>query len=286
MLGRLGCAPRLRGHDCTRWTLAAIRDEFPWLQGRSLAGISRLLQHLGIARKWSQSHIHSPDPNYLAKQAALRTALTVARQDPATVVCLLDEVTLARQPSNAPVYAARGRRQPRARRSHRSETTHRVIAALNVRTGQVQWRQRSTLTVATLVDFFRDLVAAYDGRPIVVVLDNWPVHFHPDLLAALVPQTTPFPFPRPRHWPTAPRPAAVAQWGHLNLPIQFLPLPTYASWLNPIEKLWRWLRQTVVHRHPWADALPTLWQAVAAFLNRFATGSPELLRYVGLAPPD
>lgn len=155
-----------------------------------------------------------------------------------------------------------------------------------MRTGRVHWLRRSKITVATLVAFFRGLVAAYDGRPIVVVLDNWPVHFHPDLLAALAPQTTPFPFPRPGHWPTEPRPAACARWGHLALPIQFLPLPTYASWLNPIEKLWRWLRQTVVHLHPWADHLPALWRAVAAFLDRFATGSSELLRYVGLAPPD
>jgi hypothetical protein len=202
------------------------------------------------------------------------------------VVCLLDEVTLARQPSNAPAYAAQGRRQPLARRSHRTDTAHRVVAALDARTGRVHWLRRTKITVATLVQFFRGLVAAYGGRPVVVVLDNWPVHFHPDLLAALAPQTTPYPFPRPRHWPTEPRPAACAKWGHLQLPIQFLPLPTYASWLNPIEKLWRWLRQTVVHLHPWADNLTALWRAVAAFLDRFAAGSPDLLRYVGLAPPE
>lgn len=160
------------------------------------------------------------------------------------------------------------------------------MAALDVRTGQVHWRRRSQITVATLVAFFRDLVAAYDGRPVVVVLDNWPVHFHPDLLAALVPQTTPYRLPRPGHWPTEPSAAARTKWGHLHLPIQFLPLPTYAAWLNPIEKLWRWLRQTVVHLHPWADNLTALWLAVAAFLDRFAAGSAALLRYVGLAPPD
>jgi hypothetical protein len=286
VLDRLGRDPHLCGHDQSRWTLAALQAEVAWLRGLSRSGVSRLLRRLGITRKRSRAHVHSPDPDYLAKQAALRAAIATAQRDPDTVVCLLDEVTLGRHPTNAPAYAARGRRQPLARRGLQSDTAHRVVAALDVRTGQVHWRRRSAITVATLVGFFRDLVAAYGGRPVVVVLDNWPVHFHPDLLAALVPQTTPYRLPRPGHWPTEPSAAARAKWGHLRLPIQFLPLPTYASWLNPIEKLWRWLRQTVVHLHPWAGDLAALWLAVAAFLDRFAAGSPDLLRYVGLAPPD
>ncbi|HET8524033.1 MAG TPA: transposase, partial [Thermomicrobiales bacterium] len=71
-----------------------------------------------------------------------------------------------------------------------------------------------------------------------------------------------------------------------HLPIQLVPLPTYASWLNPIEKLWRWLRQEVGHLHPWADDLPALRDALDAFLARFAHGSPDLLRYTGLWIPD
>ena len=30
-------------------------------------------------------------------------------------------------------------------------------------------------------------------------------------------------------------------------------LPTYAPWLNPIEKVWRWLKQSVLYAHPWCD---------------------------------
>ena len=87
---------------------------------------------------------------------------------------------------------------------------------------------------------------------------------------------------RPGHWPTEPSPAA----RQLNLPIQLVPLPTYASWANPIEKLWRWLRQDVLHLHPWAEDLTELRHQVLAFLAQFAGGSIELLRYVGLLVPD
>ncbi len=55
---------------------------------------------------------------------------------------------------------------------------------------------------------------------------------------------------------------------------------------NPIEKLWRKLRQEVTHLHRCADDLTALRKHVDQFLEQFAQGSPELLRYVGLKVPD
>jgi hypothetical protein len=60
-------------------------------------------------------------------------------------------------------------------------------------------------------------------------------------------------------------------------------LPTYASWCNPIEKLWRKLKQEVLHLHRLADDLTTLRALVKEFLLQFASGSSDLLRYVGLS---
>jgi len=31
-----------------------------------------------------------------------------------------------------------------------------------------------------------------------------------------------------------------------------VPLPTYGSWTGPIERLWRWLKQEVLHLHSYA----------------------------------
>ncbi len=39
-----------------------------------------------------------------------------------------------------------------------------------------------------------------EAQRIWIVLENWPVHFHPDVLVALEPQETPFPFSRPANW--------------------------------------------------------------------------------------
>ena len=84
--------------------------------------------------------------------------------------------------------------------------------------------------------------------------DNWSIHRHPDVVAALA---------------TLPRLDVV--W-----------LTTYAPWLNPIEKLWRWLRQDQLYLHRHANDWAALRQRINAFLDQFATGSHALLRYVGL----
>lgn len=66
--------------------------------------------------------------------------------------------------------------------------------------------------------------------------------------------------------------------------IELVWLPTYAPWTNPIEKLWRWLKADLLHHHRFANDWDGLKAAIATFLARFATGSEQLLRYVGLCP--
>jgi hypothetical protein len=51
------------------------------------------------------------------------------------------------------------------------------------------------------------------------------------------------------------------------------------------EKLWRWLKQDVLHLHLLADDLLALRTLVLDFLRRFDQPSPDLLHYVGLAVP-
>jgi hypothetical protein len=249
-------------------------------------GLSRLLARLGISWKRAREAIHSPDPDYAAKLADCQAVVAQARAHPGVIVTLyLDEVTVGRQPTLANAYEAAGRPQPRARLSPARNTLTRVVAALNALSARVTFRRASHITLATMVRFWQDLCAAYpEAERLFVILDNWPVHTHPDVLAALEPQCTRWPFYRPRNWPTTPTRGAQQRWGHLRLPIQLVCLPTYASWCNPTEKLWRKLRQDVTHLHPWANDLETLRTEIDAFLSQFADGSAVLLRYVGLCP--
>lgn len=241
----------------------------------------RLLKRLGIHYKRGRSYIHSPDPYYEARLEMVRETLRRATAEPELYVVLFqDELTYYRQPTEAQDYEAAGRHQPLARRSYHRNAQCRIAATLDPFTGQVVYLQRSRLGVEALVDFYQLVAEAYaDRKTIYIVQDNWPVHFHPDVLAALQPQDLQRPLPVPRNWPTEPSPKA----RRLDLPIQLLPLPTYASWTNPTEKLWRWLKQDILHLHRYADRWPELWEEVDRFLEQFANGSRKLLRYVGLA---
>lgn len=248
-------------------------------------GLGQLVARLGISYHRGRDYIHSPDPDYDAKCAAIQAARQLAQDDPEHhVVLYLDEVTICRQPTLAHAWETTGRLQPLARRSQRSNTRTRILGTLDAATGEVHSLRAETITIPTLVRFCRELVAAYPAATtITVVLDNWSNHFHPDLLVALEPQHAPFPRYVPQNWSLEPHPAARRKWGALALPIQFLPLPTYASWCNPIEKLWRKLRQDLGHLHPWADDLPRLRAELDAWLATYHQPSPDLLRYAGLA---
>jgi hypothetical protein len=215
--------------------------------------------------------------------------------------------------------AVRGR-QPFAERSHASDTPTRVTATVdpfNGRSlqrsipstvdpfnGRVVFAQGSKLGVKALVAFYRTVCEAYpeaertrgrtDQRPNGSIwcrttgpFTSIPTYSSLSNLKRLRSASEDLPpVRRPPTWTKDPSAAARKKWGDWNRPIQLVTLPTYASWTNPIEKLWRWAKQKVLHLPPWADDLPLLRSRVAAFLEGFAHGSADLLRDLGLSDLD
>jgi transposase len=287
--------PSSFGKSRSRWSLSLIADVCKWLQVNTPSGMSQLLKRLGISYKRGRSYIHSPDPYYQQKMDVIAQCLLKAWYAPEKYVLLYqDEFTIYRQPSLDRDYEQMGRFQPLARRSYRSNTKFRGIGALNAVTGQVTYHQASKANIRQLNVFYDMVVNDYPQLDtIYMVQDNWPVHFHPDVLLHLQPQHFQFPIHVPGNWPDEPSPKAKrdaekrkAKRGsrHEKLPIKILQLPTYASWANPIEKLWRWVRQSVIHLHRLSDKWDRLKQRIRDFILSFRKGSNELLRYVGLLP--
>jgi hypothetical protein len=270
--------PAQFGHEQSRWSLARLRASCPWLRLRTDGGLAQLLRRLRIRYKRGRDYVHSPDPHYEAKLAYIAQCRHRAQAEPEHYVLLyLDEFTYYRQPSVGYDYELQGPHQPLARRSHAQNSGFRIVAALNAVTGQVTYMQRSKITVSTLGAFFGLLRDTYaQVQTIYVVVDNWPVHFHPDVLAYLQPQTFAWPPYVPPHWTASRQPTRT------DLPLELLCLPTYASWCNPIEKLWRWLNQEKLHLHRSSEDWAALKDDVAHALDRFKAGSQELLRYTGL----
>lgn len=277
-------APQSYEQPGTRWKLKTLIAAGPGLRLKSEAGMCQILKRLKISRKRARHHVHSPDEHYVAKLNSIRLHLRAeALERERAVLVFEDEFSLYRHPSLAFAYESLGKLQPFAELGWSRNSVWRIAAGLNAWTGQVSYEVGNQITVSKLVKLYQKLRESYAHQDqIYVVEDNWPVHFHPDLLASLQPQDFPFGLHVPRNWPTTPRKRVKP----LNLPIQILCLPTYASWANPIEKLWRYLKQELLHLHRFADDWEGLRQAVTQFLDQFVAGSKSLLRYVGLEDPN
>lgn len=274
-------SPEAYGQNATRWTLDHIRSAADWLQLKTNSGLHHLLKRLKIHYKRGRLHVHSPDPQYLNKLAEIYRALQRAQASDGKLVLLFaDQVTVYRQPTLASAYGLAGRqRQPLARCSHHSNTKWRVAGLLNALTGKVTFIEGGKIGIRQLLKLYQKAQQEYpEAEVIYVVLDNWPVHFHPAVLGELQAQQTPFALKIPGNW----RALTAANCKGLALPIQLLPLPTYASWCNPIEKLWKHLKQNCLHLHRWSEEWDELKRRLRQHLEQFQNGSAELLRYVGL----
>lgn len=225
--------------------------------------------------------VTSPDVGYLEKLLEIVKVLELAINSKGRIVVLFaDEVTFYRQPELANDYVLKGATiQPLAHRSHRSNTSGRIGGVVNALSGQVSYVLASKCGVEQLLKLYEQIRADYPQAEVIyLVEDNWSVHFHPTVLNALVEQETRFELKTPPSWENV----SGTEYKKEKLPIQIVPLPTYASWCNPIEKLWRWLKQTVIHLHRKADDWDKLKEEIKEFLNQFKQESTALLQYIGL----
>lgn len=253
-----------------RWTLTRVQGCFEWLTPYSVSGVARLLHAWGYGVRQARVQQFSPDPQYAVKVTQLLHGLHQVAAAPQEIALLfLDEMgytawsEAGRQwclgaPALPPVaYKTPGGAKPDAKPESAPTNNRqwRVVGALNAWDGQVEFLDDYMVGRKQLIRFYGQLAQRYAAyQRLLVVQDNWSVHSHEDVQQALA------------AWPQ----------------IEIVWLPTYAPWLNPIEKLWRWLRQDVLKLHRQAGDLAGLQQQVRDFLHRFAEGSPQLLKYVGL----
>lgn len=240
-----------------RWNLSRVRVAFDWLQSYSLSGVWRILHRLGLGWRMGYPRQFSPDLEYQPKVAHLLSCLQQVALDPERVgLVFLDEMGFWRWAEAGHDWMAAPPEPVTRIACAANNRQWRIIGALNAFNGQVDYLDNYIVGREMVGRMYQKLDERYGVlERLYVVQDNWSIHSHADVQAVLN-----------------------------QLPrLEVVWLPTYAHWLNPLEKLWRWLRQDVLRLHPWATDWNQLLAQVHAFLDQFAQGSVDLLRYVGLS---
>jgi transposase len=251
-------SPRLFGLSRSNWRQSDLQQVIAWLRPLSRSGTCRLLRRLQVVYKRGRASVHSPDLAYNEKLAVIAQARARSQADPERFPFLYeDETTYDLRPRVSRAYARRGRDVQVARQAA-SAKHGRIAGSLEVNSGVLIARQRNHFTVQEMYYYFRFVERHYPkAERITIALDNWPVHFHAFVLEELA-----------KH----------------KSRIELLPLPTYAPWTNPTEKVWGLLAKDVLNQHAFVEDWPGLKQAVIDWLARYEHGSEALLHSVGLRP--
>jgi DDE superfamily endonuclease len=251
-------SPRLYDINQSMWTLTSIQQQIRWLHGLSISAVSKILKKLGARFKRGRASIHSPDLLYNQKMAKIQHAHLLNLLDSQRFPLLYeDEKTYYRRAEVGKTWGSRGNKGAKKVNQVGGTTgVSRIAGCIDVQTGKVISRQRSSFNVKEMYRFFYYVEQHYkEAERIFIVLDNWPVHFHEYVKENL---------------------ARGAK------KIVLLPLPTYAPWENPMEKVWLKFRKDVLLDHSFGTHWQELKEVAQQWLQDCHSDSEELLHFVGL----
>jgi transposase len=186
-----------------RWTAPLISKRLGDVHEQH---IWRVLRKHKIDLAGRKSWCESNDPQFVAKAADV-VGLYVAPPENAMVICV-DEKPSIQALERAQGYLKLPNGRALSGRSHdyKRNGTSTLFAAFEVGTGKVTAAHKNRRRRIEFLDFMNDLVAAYPGKELHVVLDNLSTH-------------------KPKN----------DRWLKHNPNVHFHFTPTKASWLNQVE---------------------------------------------------
>lgn len=204
------------------------------------ATIRSALQRVGL--RWRRPRLAmppKPDPQKAAKQWQIAAAVIGAPSD--TAIVYAAESRMQTLPLVRAMWHQRGQqvRVP-------TPGTNRSVAlvgALNIRTGQWDYILRNRMQADDFVLFLTYLLMCYRDRRIIVIVDNYSSH-------------------------TARK---VMTWVANEPRLELLFLPTHCAHLNPVERIWLQLKNTLAPNRLYGS-IEVLRQTVFAF---FRAMTPE-----------
>jgi len=139
--------------------------------------------------------------------------------------------------------------------SAKTNTLVRIGGAINAVTGQFHYKMGPHFGGSEFASFIKDLAASYKiHKKVYVIIDNVSLHFTKEVRAVT----------------------------EKNKNLELVHLPSYSPWLNNIEKVWKWMKQRVVHAHPWCNNFKEFKNQVRTTLESINDNRREVLQYAGL----
>ena len=233
--------PAAAGYAFGFWTVVTLTAHLAQRYGRQLSRptVRRVLWALGY--RWRRPRWSLPtDPVAAAKMRAL--CRRIVRAPAEAVILCQDECDLHLLPVLRAMWMRKG--QQARIPTPGTNRTRAVFGALEWETGRWLYAVTERKRAVEFLAFLEQVLAAYPGRPVLMVVDNASIH-------------------------TA---KAVTAWLADHPQLELLYLPTYSGHAeNPVEKVWWRLKGHVAANrlHGSIDAL------VAAVHTFFASFTPE-----------
>lgn len=224
------------------WTAKKLRA---WVQQTFGTAVSR-----GTLRRW----LHAAGLTWKKVKKLLGKGSATARADHVAelqklfvqvcageiLLVYVDEAHVHRDMDPGYTWGRKGQRVYRTSSCPRLADRINWYGAFDFTNGECLWWNEGHCNGQHTAQFLERLAQWRSGRPqrVVLLWDNAPCHK-----------------------------AKVAQDKARDLGMQVIPLPTYSPDLNPIERLWAWLREEVTRGHCYPD-MRALFDACKAFLAR------------------
>jgi transposase len=158
------------------WSHSSLRDAVRRATGwlLSLSEVGRILRSQDIRPHRIRMWLNKQDPRFLEKARRVCEAYLNAPAD-ATVLCV-DEKRLFAHERLHPLKPASRSRPVRKEFAYRRNGTSTLLAAFDVRTGEVYGECRPKRKAVDLLEFMETLAGSLPG-PVIVVWDNLNIHY-------------------------------------------------------------------------------------------------------------
>jgi transposase len=193
------------------WSYKALAEAIEASSGycMSVSEVGRILRFKGLRPHRVRQWLKSPDPDFVAK--AKRVCRMYLRPPKDTVVLCVDEKPMQVLERRHRTRSDRRDASVRYEYEYKRHGTQALLAAFDVKTGQVLGRVVPHRDAAALVSFMNELARRYRNKKVCIVWDNLNIHYD----------------------------GKDARWASFNARhggrFQFLYTPIHASWMNQVE---------------------------------------------------